>query len=57
MCRIPDPPKWKKCRCGHKAVIGDRCGHCYIGFLDKLEKRSRRSTLVIGGPPRRRKQR
>jgi len=54
MCKIPDPPPPKKCRCRKRmAVYGDKCGHCYIRLvLDPLEKRSRRSTLVIGGPPR-----
>ena len=53
MCRIPDPPKPRNCKCGHQAVYGDKCGHCYIRLvLDPLEKRSRNSKLVIGGPGR-----
>jgi hypothetical protein len=50
MCRIPDPPKEKNCRCGHPAVYNGKCGHCFIRLvLDPLEKRSRKSTIVIGG--------
>jgi len=49
MCQIPPPPKPKKCRCGHEAVIGPRCGHCYVGYLDRIQKRQRHSRLKIGG--------
>jgi len=39
MCRIPDPPKPKNCRCGHEAVMHGKCGHCYIRLvLDPFEK-------------------
>lgn len=54
MCKPLPPPKWKNCRCGHPAVIHGKCGHCYIRLvLDPLEKRSRRSKLMIGGSVRR----
>ncbi len=50
MCKPLPPKKWKNCRCGHPAVIGDKCGHCYVRLvLDPFQKRSRRSKLVIGG--------
>lgn len=52
MCKPPPPPRPKKCRCGHEAVYYGKCGHCYIRLvLVPLEKRSRKSRLMIGGPP------
>lgn len=47
MCKPLPPPKPRKCRCGHEAVINGKCGFCYCKLLDQVEKRGRNSKLVL----------